>query len=296
MAKDMVLVEPIKNNFIVLGKATGKYVINNKSACFNIKKLELKLASKPSKINKEYISDVRFGLAVPYKGASFDYLAQTDFYKINSELTRSHPIIRRNFSVCLGYPNRAKNEKYFLSMEIGIKHPKYGRATTYAHNKKGYISLMPDYVLLDGAILEANAGEVDTRVIGKINIKDKISIDMNIVKYNFDSKWPPTAYVGFFKEKNKNDCFQYFIMKRNAKEKFIVSGYRLLKGGKEILIESDSKFKINQKVRVNMEIVNGTILLKVNNRLPIKIKTHLKKVRSYISVSSGVGNFNIIYP
>jgi len=140
-AEQNILVEPINTNFMVLGKAVGKYSIINNNACFNVEKLELKLHSE-AKEEKEIIS-IRFGLAVPYEGDIFDYLAQTEHFPINRALTHKNSITKNNVSLCLKVPKRAEVEKYFLSMEIIIKHAKYGHITTYAHNKDGYTKLMP---------------------------------------------------------------------------------------------------------------------------------------------------------
>lgn len=140
-AEQNILVEPLNTNFMVLGKAEGTYSIIKDNACFNVKHLELKLHSE-AKEEKEIIS-IRFGLAVPYEGTIFDYLAQTEHFPIHKTLTHKQSITKNNINLCLKVPKRAENEKYFLSMEIIIKHEKYGHVTTYAHNKDGYTKLMP---------------------------------------------------------------------------------------------------------------------------------------------------------
>lgn len=295
IADDEILVEPIKNDFI-LGKAIGKYSIVNGDACFSITRLELKLSPKQKNQEKQYVTGLRFGLAIPFKGSTFDYLAQTDDFSVNSELTVNKPIIRKNFKTCLKLPERAKKEKYFLDMQIWINHPKYGSATTYAHNKAGYIKLMPKYVLEDGRIIEANSGEVDNSNLGKKNTKHKLSVDMKLVKYSYGQKWPPTAYAGFFQGENRSNSFQFLIMRRNSEENFIVAGYRLLKDSKEVLVESVATFKLNEKIHINMEIINGTVLISLEGKEPIIVKTDLKEVRPYIAVSSGAANFNNIQP
>ena len=140
-AEQNILVEPINTKFMVLGKAKGSYSIIKNNACFSVKHLELKLHSE-AKEEKEIMS-IRFGLAVPYEGTIFDYLAQTEHFTINQTLTHKQSITKNNINLCLKFPKRAKNEKYFLSMEIIIKSTKYGHVTTYAHNKDGYTKLMP---------------------------------------------------------------------------------------------------------------------------------------------------------
>ena len=136
-----ILVEPINTDFMVLGEAEGKYSVINRNACFDIARLELKLNPK-EKTDIKIIS-IRFGLAIPKEGTIFSYLSQTEHFPINTTLTQKTPITKSNIQLCAKITEQTKNKKYFLTMEIKIKHPKYGNITTHSHNRDGYINLMP---------------------------------------------------------------------------------------------------------------------------------------------------------
>jgi hypothetical protein len=141
-AADFVI-EPVRQNFCVLGYASGSYYTKGELGCFRVKNARLVL-NEDQKAPLEIIG-FRFGIAVPEDGGTtYDYLAQTDIFRVNDTLTKERSLSFSNLELCLTSPQKRLEQEHFLSMEIHIKHSNpHGYVTTYAHEKNKYEKLVP---------------------------------------------------------------------------------------------------------------------------------------------------------
>lgn len=137
------LIEPVRQNFWVLGYASGSYYTKGHLGCFKAKSAQLVL-NEDQKAPLEIIG-FSFGIAVPVDGgATYDYLAQTELFRVNDTLTKERSLHFSNLELCLTPPQKPIVQAHFLSMEIHIKHSNpHGYVTTYAHEKQKYEKLMP---------------------------------------------------------------------------------------------------------------------------------------------------------
>ena len=141
-AADFVI-EPVRQNFWVLGYASGTYVTKDHLGCFRAKNVRLTL-NEDQKAPLEIIG-FRFGIAVPEDGGTtYDYLAQTDIFRVKDTLTKDRSLNFSSLELCLTPPHKRLEQAHFLSMEIHIKHSNpHGYVTTYAHERKKYEKLVP---------------------------------------------------------------------------------------------------------------------------------------------------------
>ena len=147
-----------------------------------------------------------------------------------------------------------------------------------------------------GVTIEANPGEFNAVNLGNKNQNLSLSVKMKIVKYSSDSKWPPGAYMGFYQGDDRNNSIQFLIIKNNPEDDYVVAGYRLLKSGQVVEVESLANLKLNEVASVKMKISKGVAYIHLEGVDKIKVQTHLSDVRPYISVSSGAAHFNVLDP
>ena len=291
-AADFVI-EPINTKFSILGYAQGQFLDKNDNGCFKIESVKLVL-NESAKQGYDILG-IRFAASVPYEIDSFDFLSQTKVYPINTSLKKGVPIALRNIELCLEDPVQSKVNDFFLSMEILLKHSNPpGYATTYAHEKSRYEKLMSrPVVLVEKFSLSADSGKFKKKTLAQALPKSSISASLKLTEFNRSDAWPPAAYIGFYQGAIRDSSFQFLIIRNRACDKYLVAGYRIINDDREVSVESIENLPLGTTVNVSLQFENGTVKLKVNNNDPIKINTSLTEASPYVSVSSGVAEFNV---
>ncbi|MBT3028099.1 MAG: hypothetical protein KME48_13190, partial [Candidatus Thiodiazotropha sp. (ex Ctena orbiculata)] len=143
------------------------------------------------------------------------------------------------------------------------------------------------------AKLSAPPGHYDSVDLGAAS--EELEIDAKIIFTNFDrsAEWPPGAYVGFYDENDRNNKFQFLIMRNKKTDNYVVAGYRVIESGKEIKVASISYFALNEKVSTTLKYSNGKVRICISGHDPVEITTKLQKVVPYISASSGEAEFEV---
>ena len=142
--------------------------------------------------------------------------------------------------------------------------------------------------------LEASAGYYEDKTIGDLSEISKFLASFRITKQYLDSKWPSAAYAGFYQGQDQSDSFQFLIIKDpNVKNSEMAVGYRIIERGKEKTKVYLATIEASSYTNATLECNKGKITIRYDKQKPIIIKTHLKKVIPYISVSSGTAEFKI---
>ncbi|MEW8061070.1 MAG: hypothetical protein AB2791_17815 [Candidatus Thiodiazotropha endolucinida] len=143
------------------------------------------------------------------------------------------------------------------------------------------------------ATLSAPPGHFDSVDLGAASEELVIEAKMSFTSFNRSADWPPGAYVGFYDEKDRNNKFQFLIMKNKKTDNYVVAGYRVIESGKEVKVASISYFALNEKVSHKLKYFNGKVKICISGHNPVEITTKLRKVIPYISVSSGEAEFEV---
>ncbi|MBT3037748.1 MAG: hypothetical protein KUF75_10150 [Candidatus Thiodiazotropha sp. (ex Ctena orbiculata)] len=143
------------------------------------------------------------------------------------------------------------------------------------------------------AKLSAPPGHYDSVDLGAASEELEIDVKMYFTNFDRNADWPPGAYVGFYDEKNRNNKFQFLIMRNKKTDNYVVAGYRVIENGKEVKVASISNFALNEKVSHKLKYSIGKVKICLSGHLPVEITTKLKKVIPYISVSSGEAEFEV---
>jgi hypothetical protein len=143
------------------------------------------------------------------------------------------------------------------------------------------------------ATLSAPPGHYDAIDLDSVSDNLEIEAKMSLTSFDRSEDWPPAAYVGFYDEDDRNNKFQFLIIRNNSTDNYIVAGYRLIEEGKEVKVASISNFSLNEIVEPTLNFKNGKVKLSVSGHAPVVIVTKLNKVIPYISVSSGEAKFEV---
>jgi hypothetical protein len=141
------------------------------------------------------------------------------------------------------------------------------------------------------ATLSAPPGHYDAVDLGSASDNLIIGAKVSLTGFDRSEDWPPAAYVGFYDEEDRNNKFQFLIIRNNSTDNYIVAGYRLIEEGKQVKVASISNFTLNEIVETTLNFKKGKVKITVFGHDPVVIGTKLKKVIPYISVSSGEAKF-----
>jgi hypothetical protein len=141
--------------------------------------------------------------------------------------------------------------------------------------------------------LDAKAGEFNAKTFGVPSSEASFSAGILLKGFEGAPGWPPAAYVGFFQGKNRNDSFQFLVIRNKPEDSYVVAGYRVVQGGKEVQVSAIDNLPLGKIASVELRFNNGVVTLVVPGQKPITVQTHLKKVSSYASVSSSTVEFEI---
>lgn len=141
--------------------------------------------------------------------------------------------------------------------------------------------------------LNAKPGEFNAKTIGSASTKANISASLRITKFGSASTWPTAAYIGFHQGTNRDNSVQILIIRNRETDSYVVAGYRIIEGGKEVKVVSLANFPPDAVVRIEASFDKGDVTLKVDEMSPLTFHTKLSSVSPYISVSSGDAVFFI---
>lgn len=141
--------------------------------------------------------------------------------------------------------------------------------------------------------LSAHAGEFNVKTLGPAWAVTQVSASARISKFNGTAAWPPAAYVGFYQGPDRNHSVQFLIIRNHETDPYVVAGYRVIEGGREVRVESLENLPLNSEARVHMSFANGMVTLRLNNGTAHTINTKLRTVAPYVAVSSSTGEFKI---
>lgn len=143
-------------------------------------------------------------------------------------------------------------------------------------------------------VMEAPEGKYDAGAIGDLSEISKVSTSFRVTKRSLNLQWPPAAYIGFYQGKNRNDSFQFLIVKdRNVGDSEMAVGYRVIEGGKEKTVAYLATIEANSYANVELGFKKGEVTIRYEKQKPIVVKTHLNKVTPYVAVSSGTAEFKM---
>ncbi|WP_156404569.1 hypothetical protein [Curvibacter sp. PAE-UM] len=114
-----------------------------------------------------------------------------------------------------------------------------------------------------------------------------------LLAFNSSPQWPAASYIGIHQGTDRNDSVQVLAIRNRPTDDYLVIGYRLVVGGKEVKVESLVNVPVDSSMRIDIRFKNGIASIKVNDRETVEVRTPFKQVAPYVSVSSGEAEFSI---
>ena len=116
---------------------------------------------------------------------------------------------------------------------------------------------------------------------------------MRIRSFAGTDRWPTAAYTGVHQGPDRNESVQVLVIRNRASDGFLVLGWRLVVGGKEVHVQSVENVPLDAWVQVSLTFASGLANVRVNGSAPTQIATPFRRVSPYVSVSSGEAEFKI---
>lgn len=116
---------------------------------------------------------------------------------------------------------------------------------------------------------------------------------MRIRSFAGTDSWPTAAYIGVHQGPNRNESVQVLVIRNRASDQYLVIGWRLVVGGKEVHVHSIENVPLTAQVQVSIAFANGVATIRANGSAPTEVPTPFRKVAPYVSVSSGEAEFAI---
>lgn len=142
-------------------------------------------------------------------------------------------------------------------------------------------------------LLKAKPGEFLANPIGDPADAVNISTSLKLTAFDGSAAWPPAAYVGFFQGPNRNESFQFLIIRNGGNAPFLTVGYRVIEDGKEKSVASLANIPLDASASVDLSFRKGNVTIKYEKQTPITVKTRLTKATPYVSVSSGSAEYKM---
>ena len=149
------------------------------------------------------------------------------------------------------------------------------------------------YASAETLSLTAKPGEFNAKPIGDIANTVSISGAFKLTAFNSSSVWPPAAYIGFYQGPDRNESFQFLIIRNGSNAPFLTVGYRVIEGGKQKSVESLANIPLESSATVELSFNKGIVTVNYGDKTPIVVKTKLTEVTPYVSVSSGTAQYEI---
>ncbi len=141
--------------------------------------------------------------------------------------------------------------------------------------------------------LSAKPGEFLANPIGDSAETVTISTSLSLTAFDSSASWPAAAYVGFFQGPNRNESFQFLIIRNGGNSPFLTVGYRVIEDGKEKSVASLANIPLDASAPVDLSFIKGIVTIKYGNQAPVTVKTRLTKATPYVSVSSGTAQYKM---
>lgn len=142
-------------------------------------------------------------------------------------------------------------------------------------------------------LLKAKPGEFLANPIGDPADTANISTSIRLTAFDSSAAWPPAAHVGFFQGPNRNESFQFLIIRNGGNAPFLTVGYRVIEDGKEKAVASLANIPLDASASVDLSFNKGNVTVKYGNQTPVTVKTRLTKATPYVSVSSGSAEYKM---
>jgi hypothetical protein len=142
-------------------------------------------------------------------------------------------------------------------------------------------------------LLSAKPGEFLANPIGDSAETVTISTSLSLTAFDSSAAWPPAAYIGFFQGPNRNESFQFLVIRNGGNAPFLTVGYRVIEEGKEKTVASLANIPLDASAPVDLSFNKGIVTIKYGTQDPITVKTRLTKATPYVSVSSGTAQYKM---
>jgi hypothetical protein len=141
--------------------------------------------------------------------------------------------------------------------------------------------------------LRAEAGRFNASTLRPASTSVSLTGSMHLRAFAGTDSWPTAAYIGVQQGPNRNDSVQVVTIRNRQSDDYLVVGYRLVIGGKEVTVKAIENVAIEARVQVEMSFSKGVATIRVDNKPPIEVHTPFREVAPYVSVSSGEAEFAI---
>jgi hypothetical protein len=141
--------------------------------------------------------------------------------------------------------------------------------------------------------LSAHPGEFNVKTLGPASSRSSLSVSLHLVEFKNTQEWPTAAYAGFFQGQNRDNSVQFVLIRNKVTDAYIVAGYRVIENGREAKVKSITTLPLESTVNVFLGFKDGVTTIKLDGKHTAFVRTSLKKVSPYVSVSSGTAEFNV---
>jgi hypothetical protein len=155
------------------------------------------------------------------------------------------------------------------------------------------ICLTPLPSLANTISIASAPGSFQAKTLGQPKSVQHLEATFQLTEFRGTSAWPAGAYIGFHEGVNRDNSFQFMLMRNTQSDAQLAVGYRLVKDGKEQSSQFIQWVPLDAQVHLKLSIKQGLVTMQVGNAAPVKIPTALKSVSPYTSVSSGTATFDV---
>ena len=141
--------------------------------------------------------------------------------------------------------------------------------------------------------LLAEPGHFNASTLRPATTSVSLSGSLRILAFAGTDGWPTAAYIGVHEGPNRDESVQVLAIRNRPSDEYLVVGYRLVIGGKEVKVQSFKNVSLRARVQVNISFRNGVATIHVDGAAPTEVPTPFHEVAPYVSVSSGEAEFAI---
>lgn len=141
--------------------------------------------------------------------------------------------------------------------------------------------------------LTARPGYYNVQTIGDASPGGMVSGSVRMVAFNGTPSWPPGAYIGFYEGPDRSESVQFVVIRNHGEDSHLTAGYRVIENGQETKNEGLAEIPLDATLHVSLRIRDGSCYLTLNDSPEVTIRTRLKLVSPYVSVSSGSAEFTL---
>jgi hypothetical protein len=153
--------------------------------------------------------------------------------------------------------------------------------------------LSPLPSLGDTISIASAPGSFQAKTLGQPKSVQHLAATLQLTEFRGTSAWPAGAYIGFHEGVNRDNSFQFLLVRNKPADSQLALGYRVVKDGKEQSSQFIQWMPLDAQVHLKLSIKQGLVTMQVGDAAPVKIPTALKAVSPYTSVSSGTASFDV---